>query len=126
MDIKANTTSQATGYYDLNFEATGSYVSVTDFIYDIENDSSLGFKIEGFKMAPGGNGVKATFICTNIAINIDPSAIAKPKDDNQNDENSENGGEKTTDRQNGEASQKTEELIQETNAENSNSQMNEE
>lgn len=85
LEIKANSTSEATSYYDLNFTATGDYVSLTDFIYDIENDSTLGFKIEGFKMEPSGSNLQAIFTCTNVAINIDSSALGV-----QNSKNTEN------------------------------------
>ena len=118
LEVKANSTSQATGYYDLYFTATGDYVGLTDFIYDIENDSSLGFKIEGFKMEPSGNGLQATFTCTNIAINIDSSALGGQVN-NQNQENpnerDENNTNTTTDRQNGQASQMTENYTNSTN-----------
>ena len=89
LEIMANSTSEATGYYDLNFVATGDYVGITDFIYDIENDSSLGFKIEGFKMEPDGDKVKTSFTCTNIAINIDASAIKGQNNSTTNQENSD-------------------------------------
>ncbi|MBR3162706.1 MAG: hypothetical protein IKF17_01220 [Clostridia bacterium] len=122
LEIKANSTSQATGYYDLAFTATGDYVGITDFIYDIENDSSLGFKIENFKMEPAGNGLQGTFTCTNVAINIDPSEISGNNSTTENsEENSEN---KTTDRQNGEMSQATEEYLQKNNGNNNNTNNN--
>lgn len=128
LDIKANNTSQATGYYDLDFVATGDYVGITDFIYDVENDTSLGFKIEGFKMVPSGEKLQATFTCTNIAINIDPSALAVQKNNNNNDNNDNNNNEgsaeegdntnsntttsnTTTDRRNGSASQATDAYV---------------
>ena len=38
------------GLYDLSFVATGKYVSISEFIAAIENDSSLNFKIENTKM----------------------------------------------------------------------------
>lgn len=116
LEIKANSTSEATGYYDLNFTATGDYVSLTDFIYDIENDSTLGFKIEGFKMEPSGNGLQASFICTNVAINIDATALPEQNLNNtQGEDNTSSTDEKTTDRQNGEASQTTEQYLNSTN-----------
>lgn len=121
LEIKANSTSEATGYYDLNFTATGDYVSLTDFIYDIENDSSLGFKIEGFKMEPSGSGLQASFTCTNIAINIDSSALGgQANDQNQENTSEANGNNSantntTTDRQNGQASQTTDEYLNTTN-----------
>lgn len=36
--------------YNLNFTVTGGYVGITDFIYDLENDEKLNFKIENLKM----------------------------------------------------------------------------
>lgn len=125
LEVKANSTSEATGYYDLNFIATGDYVGLTDFIYDIENDSSLGFKIEGFKMEPSGSGLQASFTCTNIAINIDSSALPGQNTTNtqtqqNNDDSAKNTTENTstnatTDRQNGQASQMTENYTNSTN-----------
>lgn len=59
-------------YYDISFTITGNYVNIAEFIIDIEDDSSLGFKIEEFNMSPsseaGGNTVEATFKCKNILI----------------------------------------------------------
>ena len=57
--------------YDLNFTIMGAYIDVTDFIYDIENDSKLGFKIEDFHMSANQNGVTGTFSCKEIGINIE-------------------------------------------------------
>jgi len=37
---------------DLNFTLSGSYTGITDFIYSLENDSKLAFKIEDFKLEP--------------------------------------------------------------------------
>lgn len=66
MDIVAG---NAKDVYNLRFTATGSYISITDFISDIENDSTLGFKIEEFKMVPGsGADLEATFVCKDVAI----------------------------------------------------------
>lgn len=66
--VKGATATQ--GSYNLQFTATGTYLGITDFIYDIENDSSLGFKIEEFKMLPENEGgsLKATFTCKDIQI----------------------------------------------------------
>lgn len=56
--------------YNLNFTVNGSYIGITDFISDIENDSVLGFKIEDFKMEPNNDtsDLQATFICKDITI----------------------------------------------------------
>lgn len=65
---KGSNTTQDT--YNLKFTVTGSYISITDFISDIENDSTLGFKIEEFSMKPGSStsDLQATFVCKDIAI----------------------------------------------------------
>lgn len=56
--------------YNLNFTVNGDYVGTTNFIYNIENDTSLGFKIEEFKMIPGTSAdiLTTTFTCKNIQI----------------------------------------------------------
>ncbi len=69
MDVtKGSNNTQNT--YNLNFTVNGSYISITDFISDIENDETLGFKIEEFKMLPSGSdsNLQATFVCKDIAI----------------------------------------------------------
>lgn len=86
LEISANSTSEATGYYDLKFTASGDYVGITDFIYDIENDSSLGFKIEDFKMTASttdGSTLEATFTCKDISINIDASNISSQNEESE-------------------------------------------
>jgi len=67
MDIVQGNTNET---YNLKFTVNGSYISITDFISDIENDSTLGFKIEEFKMLPSDvEGVlQATFVCKEIGI----------------------------------------------------------
>lgn len=67
MDVLPSS-SEAKDTYNLRFTATGSYISITDFISAIENDSTLGFKIEEFKMIPSGSNLQATFVCKDIAI----------------------------------------------------------
>lgn len=62
--------------YDIYFTITGSYVSISEFISSIENDSSLNFKIENFKLIPNsGNteNLQATFIVKGINVKVDKS-----------------------------------------------------
>lgn len=68
MNVGSSTTG-ADGTYDLDFTVTGTYICITDFISAIENDSTLGFKIEEFKMGPSGSDLQATFTCKDISIN---------------------------------------------------------
>lgn len=82
VDIKIDLTNSSTaGLYKLNFEVTGSYVGITDFIYSIENDSKLGFKIDNFVATANAitttadtenkvAAVKATFSCDEVGINV--------------------------------------------------------
>lgn len=66
IDIVQGNTSNT---YNLRFTVNGSYISITDFVSDIENDSTLGFKIEEFKMLPTeNNDLQATFVCKEIGI----------------------------------------------------------
>ena len=63
----AKGTNTTKNTYNLEFTVNGTYIAITDFISDIENDSSLGFKIEEFEMSPGdGTNLKATFVCKDI------------------------------------------------------------
>lgn len=48
IDLKAG---QGENIYDLEFTLVGKYVGITDFIYDIENDEELNFKIENLKIS---------------------------------------------------------------------------
>lgn len=90
--IKGNSVTEDT--YNLRFTATGSYISITDFISDIENDSTLGFKIEEFKMNPASSGsdLQATFVCKDIAIKdvSTTTNIATDSNNNTNNTNSTN------------------------------------
>ena len=75
MDVAVNNASL--GLYNLNFSVTGKYISIIDFIYDLENDSSLSFKIEEFSLKPNSSEEElvATFVCKDININIDSSNV---------------------------------------------------
>ena len=69
--IEVTAGSESSNLYNLNFTVTGSYVGATDFIYDIENDSKLGFKIDSFKMISGSNTeVTGTFVCQDIPLKV--------------------------------------------------------
>lgn len=56
--------------YDLKFTLTGSYLGITNFIYDVEDNSKLGFKIDDFSMSGSSSEVTASFSCESIYINI--------------------------------------------------------
>ncbi len=80
MEIVNNTTSVSSQMYDLKFTVTGDYVSITNFIELIENDTALGFKIEEFKLLPSGDNLIATFTCKEISIKIDSQLLTQSTD----------------------------------------------
>lgn len=76
--------------YNLKFTVNGSYISITDFISDIENDSTLGFQIEEFKISSSGTGddLQATFVCKDISIkDVAESSDSVSETDNTTDNN---------------------------------------
>lgn len=89
MEIVAS--NSLTNAYNINCKVTGPYIGVTDFIADVEEDSTLGFKIENFAMTSNGNaGVEATFECKDIMINgITTDKVTEEKE-NENEENPTN------------------------------------
>lgn len=83
-----------TDKYNLNFTCQGPYISVSEFIRDIENDSSLSFKIENFSLIPAGaeneNKLTAKFSVKNIGINADSiSSVASQSNQTINNSNDE-------------------------------------
>lgn len=70
--------------YNLNFTVTGSYVRISNFIRDIEDDESLGFKVEEFNMLPSDttSTLEATFVCKNLRL----SGISTVDSDTKNNE----------------------------------------
>lgn len=67
------------GLYDLNITVAGEYIGITDFIYDIEKDDTLGFKILNFKLTP----YVATTTTNNNANNNTTSNTKNTEDQNQ-------------------------------------------
>ena len=93
MDVLQGSNS-AKDVYNLKFTATGSYISITDFISAIENDSTLGFKIEEFRMTPMQNSedLQATFVCKDITIkDVSQSAVTTTTDSNTQTDGTANG-----------------------------------
>lgn len=77
-ELKQTATStignQTAKQYDLYFTLTGSYVSISEFIAAIENDSSLNFKIENFALNPTKEStetLEAKFIVKEISVKTD-------------------------------------------------------
>ena len=72
MDVQKNNGGND-NYYDLNFNVSGQYVNISQFIADIENNSDLYFRIYNFKMSGSGEVISSTFTVKDV--NIDPSTI---------------------------------------------------
>lgn len=72
--------------YNINFTLNGSYIGITNFLYHIENDDELNYKVTGFNLeptttttttksgtettTPDTTTLKATFKVENIIINF--------------------------------------------------------
>lgn len=55
---------------NLAFTVTGSYIGIRDFVYSLENDSDLNFKIENFKIQSGNTeeSLVSEFLVKDIGI----------------------------------------------------------
>ena len=58
----------------LTFDITGSYISVINFIYDLQNDYELDFTIDSI-IIQGGQTVKANFVVQNVDVVTSPDKI---------------------------------------------------
>lgn len=119
--IKGNSSTQ--DMYNLKFTATGSYISITDFISAIENDSTLGFKIEEFKMNPSSSGsdLQATFVCKDIAIkDVSQSTTTTPSPSTDTSINTNNTTNNTTKNTNSNSTSNTSNPTNTTNTSSSN------
>lgn len=81
LDIKETSIDDT---YNINFTLYGSYVGITDFLYDIENDDELNYRINEFTIEPSSSvkttttdntvttvsteTLKASFVVENIII----------------------------------------------------------
>ena len=90
MDVTSNNSISKT--YDLNFTVTGGYIQIIDFLYDMERDTTLVFKIENFKMVPGSStdSLTATFTCKDIKVNISENSSTTSTNQDTNTSTSTN------------------------------------
>ena len=58
----------------LDFTAVGSYMGIRDFVYALENDTDLNFRIENFKLVGEGEEITATFTVTDIPIKMESTS----------------------------------------------------
>lgn len=60
--------------YNISFVAIGEYIDISEFVYAIEKEPTLGFRIEEFALVPySEDTLQATFIIKNVAI--DPTSL---------------------------------------------------
>lgn len=91
VDMKVESVEATQDVYNLNFTVSGSYIGIQEFISDIENDSSLGFKIEQFSLKGADNNLTGAFICKNIMIeNVDKSSLQEDTKDENTDSKDSN------------------------------------
>ncbi len=117
--IEMNVTAGSViGQYNLNFSVRGQYLSISEFIYAVENDSKLGFKIEDFALVQySEDELQGTFNIRNVAISKNSLVAAGAtvaQDNTSNDTNNVNN--------NGENKNSTEDTdnTENTNDQNSN------
>lgn len=68
LEIAASSTG-ANNVNDLKFTVEGTYIAITNFIYAIENDSELDFRIQNFKLLPYKEEIlQGTFTVPNITV----------------------------------------------------------
>ena len=95
--IELVASGSSTNLYNLNFTVTGEYVGITDFIYDIENDSKLGFKIDEFQIGNAGDSkLDSTFSCKEIPINVGSIDKETSESDGTSDTTDSTTGKNTT------------------------------
>ena len=100
--------------YTLNFTITGIYIGIINYIYSLENDSELAFRIENFKIVSAGAAssnsnsnsnsstqdntkVTATFTVSNIGIKEETVTSPTTSSSNTNNTNKNENKEKTQD-----------------------------
>ena len=67
LEISAGTTGED-DVKNITFTVSGNYPNIIKFVEAIEDDSDLAFRIQNFKMYPGGENLTATFLVANVKI----------------------------------------------------------
>ena len=97
IDVSSTNEGKEKNLYNLRFHVGGSYAGITDFIYDVENDSKLGFQIENFAITSPGETLTATFDCIGIPISVFQTE-EPTKEETTDGENTEEDTEETTEK----------------------------
>ena len=65
LDLKSTANKDV---YDLQFTLVGNYLSITDFLYDIENDGDLKFETKNFKITASDDSIARTSSSSSSAL----------------------------------------------------------
>ena len=70
----------------LDFTATGSYVGIRNFVYSLEEDEDLNFRIENFKLTTGtsAENLSGTFTVNDIGIKQETTSTNVSSGNNTN------------------------------------------
>lgn len=69
IQVKDTTTPESTDN-SVKMTVTGSYIGLTNFVYDLENDNTLRFKLDNITMIPKGDDkVQVEFTVKNLIVN---------------------------------------------------------
>ena len=85
-----NSTASMLEYFfaDMNFQVSGQYINVANFISHLENDEKLSWEITNFEMGSGEDCVNASFVVKDIPIDS-KSYLATKVTDFDEDEDEE-------------------------------------
>lgn len=94
--VEVNSTGTEENGYNINrlsFTVNGSYIPIRNFIYSLENDTDLNFRIENFALTGSGENLTSTFIVNEIAIKIEnaSSNVANTTNTTTTTQNSSSG-----------------------------------
>ena len=94
VNLKLNVVPVGTdGDNKLDFTATGSYIGIRNFVYSLEDDEDLNFRIENFKLTMGTNdeNLVGTFTVNNVPIKQEeqPTQAENTNDNSQSEGNSD-------------------------------------
>ncbi len=90
----------AENVYDIYFTVTGSYVSISEFVSSLENDSSLNFKIENFKLIPNDgktDNLQASFTVTDIGVILNNVSAGRSSQSTESSSEANGNGATNTD-----------------------------
>lgn len=106
LDLKTTKTKDV---YDLQITLVGSYIGITDFLYDIEDDEQLNFEVKNLSIGPytttttitttvdGDPNKKTTKINPfNLIFQITSSALGSSTNNTKNTQNNSNNNNVTT------------------------------